>query len=156
MSDELFDELDHLIETEPLGVLATQHADGPHASLIAVTPGPDRTSLYFVTERDTRKYAYLTASGRIALLIDSRSRSGTDIASGRAVTIYGRAEEATTDDVGTIQERHLARHPYLAPFLSSGTSAFIRIEVESYSLVLGFSEVWDLNPQSGTWTNRNS
>ena len=35
-------------------------------------------------------------------------------------------------------------------------NSYIRIEVEAYSLVLGFSEVHDLDPPTGIWTRRSS
>ena len=145
-----------LLEREKLAVLATEGDAGPHASLVAFTAGPEIGTIWFATERDTRKYEALLRTGRTTLLIDSRARTGLDIAAGRAVTITGRGTEASAEEATAIRELHLARHPYLEPFLSPETSAFIRIEMEACSLVLGFSEVHDLDPATGIWTRRTS
>jgi hypothetical protein len=155
MTDDLTAELRHLLESEKLAVLATEGPEGPHLSLIAFTPASDSGTFYFATDRRTRKYASLMNSDRLALLIDSRHRTGLDIAAGRAVTITGRGVEAAAGEAAEILDRHLDRHPYLEPFLSPDSSAFIRIEMEACSLVLGFSEVHELDRATGLWTRRS-
>ena len=76
-------------------VLATADGGVPHACLVAFAASPDLRRLVFTTARATKKFRNLAASGTVALLIDNRTNTASDVAEAMAVTVVGRAGEAT-------------------------------------------------------------
>src|SRR5512136_2554079 len=114
-SAEPFALLRELFARQRLGVLATHGPDSPYASLVAVRASDDLRHLYFSTTRATRKFQFLTAEPRVAMLVDSRSDDDLDFHGAVAATAVGTARELE----GAEREEHLAafleRHPHLRP-----------------------------------------
>jgi nitroimidazol reductase NimA-like FMN-containing flavoprotein (pyridoxamine 5'-phosphate oxidase superfamily) len=142
---EPFDLLRELFARERLGVLATHAPEHPYASLVAVRASGDLRRLYFCTTRATRKFSFLTADPRVAMLVDSRSAADLDFHQAVAVTAVGSARELE----GAERERQLAafleRHPQLRAFASSPTTALVELAVETYYLVRRFQNVTELH-----------
>lgn len=130
-----------LLETQRLGVLSTQCKGHPYASLVAFGYSDDLSLLFFATPRSTRKYDNIAADDRVAMLIDSRSNEETDFHEARAVTVTGRAHEASDDDATTLRKLYLTRHPYLTNFLNAPTCAFMVMRVQRWILVEQFQNV---------------
>lgn len=138
-------EIRSLLSSQRLGVLCTSGETGPHASLVAFAARQDLTQLFFVTPRNTRKFANLRVDPRVALLVDGRSNREEDFRNAVAVTARGVAEEAGGAARSRLLKPYLARHPRLTEFARAPTSALLRIRVETYSLVRRFQEVTELH-----------
>ncbi|HOV29196.1 MAG TPA: pyridoxamine 5'-phosphate oxidase family protein [Synergistales bacterium] len=130
-----------LLESQRVGVLGTFGAGSPYCSLVGFSFEPGYGRLYFATTRATRKFANLSETGRVALLVDNRGNREEDLHEASAVTAVGPVTELT----GTEKDRgaavHLTRHPSLAGFLESPTTALLALDVERYFLVRRFQEV---------------
>ncbi len=133
-----------LFASQKLAVLATQHQGQPYASLIAFAASGDLKELFFATPRATRKFAYLQANPRIALLIDSRSNQDADIHRAIAATVLGTAAEVPPAEREEVLKHYLAKHPHLEEFADSPSTAVVRVTVETYYVVSRFQEVMEL------------
>ncbi len=138
-----------LLTEQPYAVLCTQSQSQPYASLIAFAANDDLTALVFSTPVATRKYRLLTECEHVALLIDTRSASSTDMMGIEAVTVTGHARIIAA---GTEFDRWagllIARHPHLAPFVRAESSALVCVEVVRYFHVCRFQEVRQWVPGS--------
>ena len=133
--------LNDLCRQQLHAVLATAVTSGPYASLVAFAASPDLRQLVFVTGRATRKFRNLAASGTAALLIDNRTNTASDVAEAMAVTVVGRAGEATGAEREQLLALLLARHPGLADFARAVDTAVVAVRVERYLLVDRFQRV---------------
>lgn len=143
--EQLEQRLTQLFTGQKLAVLATQHEGQPYASLIAFAASGDLKELYFATPRATRKFAYLQADPKVALLIDSRSNQDEDIHRAIAATVLGTAAEVAAEEREKVVQRYLAKHPHLEEFAHSPSTAVVRVAVESYYVVSRFQEVMELH-----------
>ena len=143
--EQLQQRLSQLFTSQKLAVLSTQHQGQPYASLIAFAASDDLKELYFTTPRATRKFAYLQANPRVALLIDSRSNQDEDIHRAIAATVLGTAAEVPPEEREQVLNRYLAKHPHLEEFAQSPSTAVVRVTVETYYVVSRFQEVMELH-----------
>ncbi len=134
-----------LLSRQRLGVLATHGESGPYASLVAFCAADDLRRLTFATTRATRKYQFLTAEPRVAMLIDSRSDDDLDFHGAAAVTAVGPVTELDGDARDEACARFVARHPHLAGFTAAPTTALLALDVETYYLVRRFQTVTELH-----------
>jgi nitroimidazol reductase NimA-like FMN-containing flavoprotein (pyridoxamine 5'-phosphate oxidase superfamily) len=134
--------LRELLTSQRFAVLSTQSEAGPYASLIAFWAAGDLSQVVFATMRQTRKFSYLVASPRVALLLDSRSNRDADVQEATAVTATGTAAELTDDiALAATSERFLAKHPQLTSFVASPGCALVSVVVEKYYVVTHFQSV---------------
>lgn len=126
-------------------VLATHGQGQPYGSLVAFAEADDLKQLVFATSRDTRKFSNLRSDPRVALVIDSRSNTDTDLKDAVAVTALGLAQETAGVERERLASVYLAKHPGLAEFIRSADTAVCAVEVEDY-IVAGFREVTRLRP----------
>ena len=133
--------LHDLFQGQLHAVLATADGGVPHASLVAFAASPDLRRLVFTTARATKKFRNLAASGTVALLIDNRTNTASDVAEAAAVTVVGRAGEATGAEREQLLALLLARHPGLADFARAVDTAVVAVRVERYLLVDRFQRV---------------
>jgi heme iron utilization protein len=143
--EQLKQRLSQLFVSQKLAVLSTQHQGQPYASLIAFAASDDLKELYFATPRATRKFAYLQANPRVALLIDSRSNQDADIHQAIATTAVGKAAEVPEEERDRVLKRYLGKHPHLEDFAQSPSTALVRVTVETYYVVSRFQEVMELH-----------
>ena len=143
--EQLKQRLIQLFATQKLAVLATQEGGQPYASLIAFAASDDLKELFFATPRATRKFTYLQANPRVALLIDSRSNQDEDIHQAIAATVLGTAAEVPPEEREQALIRYLAKHPHLEEFAQSPSTAVVRVTVETYYVVSRFQEVMELH-----------
>src|SRR5512136_1565564 len=80
-----------LLMGQSYAVLSTQTQSQPYGSLIAFAATDDLKTIVFATPVTTRKYRLLTECEHVALVIDSRSTSPSDMMRIEAVTATGRA-----------------------------------------------------------------
>jgi len=130
-----------LLDTQRVGVLGTHGAGSPHCSLVGFSFEPGLERLYFATTRATRKFANLSETGRVALLVDNRTNREEDLHEASALTAVGPVRETTGEERERAVAVHLARHPSLRDFVGSPTTAILVLEVERYFLVRRFQEV---------------
>lgn len=129
------------LSRQQLGVLSTCGGQQPYASLVAFAATDDLSHIVFVTPRPTRKYANLTANGRVALLVDNRSNRMSDFRRAMAATAVGSVREVRKARNSRLIRVYLEKHPHLEDFVWSSTSAVLDLCVESYCVVERFQEV---------------
>lgn len=130
-----------LLESQRIGVLATEGEMGPYTNIVSFTYSRDLKHLYFATTRATRKYSNISSHDMVSLLVDDRTNTVDDLYQAKAVTIIGRSRELEgyeKEQALTLME---SRHPYLVDFISSPTTATIKIHVMKYILVTRFQNV---------------
>lgn len=132
--------LEALLASQPLAVVATAHEGAPYASLVAIAAQGD-ARLFFATTRATRKWRNLEADPRIAILLDDRTREPADFHAAAAATGIGRATECAGEEAEAARAALLARHPHLADFLASPSTALVRVDIERWYVVTRFQAV---------------
>ena len=140
-AEDIQKELRDLFATQSLAVLATHNEEQPYASLVAFVATEDLKHIYFATPKTTRKFANLTADGRVAILVNNSTNQNADFHQAIAVTAVGDAEEITGSDREQQLLHYLAKHPYLEEFAKSPTCALVRVTARSYYLVKNFQKV---------------
>jgi general stress protein 26 len=143
----LEEEITELLLTQKLAVLATQSSEGAaYASLIAFAATDDLQKIVFATPKATRKFANISHNPKVSLLIDDRSNNEKDFHDAQAVTVMGVIDRVADDkSQNELASLYLRKHPYLADFLHSPSTAFIIISALSYYLVSRFQEVMELH-----------
>ena len=139
------EDLIELFGSQSLAVLATQEENRPYVTLVAFVSSEDLKYLFFTTTRSTRKYANLSASSGVAMLIDNRSNIPSDFRLAMAVTATGEAEEVDRNHEKDLFDAYIAKHPHLEEFAKSPTSAFVRIRVDTYYVVTRFQKVLEVH-----------
>jgi hypothetical protein len=124
-------------------VLATQGQGQPYGSLVAFAETDDLKQLVFATNRGTRKFSNLMSEPRVALVIDSRSNSDSDLRNAVAVTALGPAHDAAGDERERLAGVYLAKHPGLAGFVNAPEMAVCVVAVEDY-VIARFDQVTKL------------
>ncbi len=130
--------------SQRFAVLSTQEQGHPYLSMVAFTEAHDLRSLLFATTKDTRKYGNISAESGVALLVDNRTNEAADLCEAMALTIIGAAGEAPQSTREELDGAYLEKQPHMKEFLSSPSTALIKVEVESYILVSHFQEVASL------------
>ena len=131
-----------LLMAQSYAILCTQSQSQPYGSLIAFCASDDLKHIVFATPVTTRKYRLLTECERVALVVDSRSLFPSDMMRIEAVTATGRARVVGTGtEFGFWAGLLTARHPHLAAFVRSQSSALVCVKVVRYLHVCRFQEV---------------
>ncbi len=143
---KLESELKELFEAQKFAVLATHCSGSPYGNLVAFASSEDISSLSFVTSRYTRKYENISANGRVAIVIDSRSNQLRDFSDAMAVTALGRALEIEEPGKSDLLRCYLEKHPNLEEFATSPSCALFSVDVEKYIIVSRFQDVTELCP----------
>lgn len=134
-----------LFDSQRLASLSTQKGGQPYASLVAFYAADDLKHLFFVTPKTTRKFANLSADGRVALMINNSSNTDADFHEAISVTAVGTAHEVTGPEKDSTLLQYLAKHPYLADFARANTCALVGVSVASYFMVRKFQIVTELH-----------
>lgn len=142
----LSQQIQALLATQKLGVLATHRQGQPHASLVAFVATVDSREIIFATTRTSRKYANLQADARAALLIDSRTHQNTDFHLAQALSAHGTVVELSGPEKLLGLQLFLSRHPHLRDFGQSPTCALMSLNVQVYNLVSNFQQVTEYRP----------
>jgi nitroimidazol reductase NimA-like FMN-containing flavoprotein (pyridoxamine 5'-phosphate oxidase superfamily) len=135
--------LKNVLAAQRFCVLATHGQGQPYGSLVAFAETDDLKQLVFATSRATRKFSNLMADPRVALVVDSRSNSDSDLRNAVAITALGPAHEAAGNERERLAELYLAKHPGLVQFIGSPEMAVCAVEVEDY-VIATFSGVTKL------------
>ena len=148
-SQQLGAQILSLVNREPFAVLCTQGNTQPYGSVVAVAFTQDLRHALFATPVTTRKYRFLEASNRVALVVDDRAAWPDDMMRVEAVTLTGRAERVERGEgFERWSEVLVRRHPQLETFVHAESCALFRIDVLRYFHVERFQEVREWAPQS--------
>ena len=142
---ELETRIRNLLAAQKFAVLSTQEQDHPYLSLVAFTETGDLRTILFATTRATRKYRNISSKAGVALLVDNRSNEAADIREAMALTIIGTAREVGESEKEELDWVYLEKQPHMREFLSSPSTALIKVDVGSYLLVSRFQNVAILN-----------
>jgi len=130
-----------LLTEQSLGALATSVQESPYVNLVAFAVSEDLRRIVFSTPRATRKFENLSTNHRAAMLVDSRSNSISDFHHAAAVTAIGPTDEITGAAYTKSRDLYVSRHPHLADFVDSPSSALFHLQVSIYILVRDFQRV---------------
>jgi nitroimidazol reductase NimA-like FMN-containing flavoprotein (pyridoxamine 5'-phosphate oxidase superfamily) len=144
-AENIQNQLKGLFDSQNLAVLATHNKGQPYASLVAFAATEDLKYIYFVTPTTTRKYANLTADGRVSVLVNSSTNQSSDFHQAISATAVGDAKEINGPERGQLLRFYLGKHPYLEEFAKSPTCALVRVTVRSYYLVRNFQKVLEFH-----------
>jgi hypothetical protein len=133
--------IEDALHTVHFAVLTTEHDGQPHASLVAITPAGGSRHLLFATYRGTRKYRNLLDNSKVAVFIDGRTLTASDMGEGFVLTALGSAEEIGEPERSAAVNGHVARHPDLESFLRSTDCALFRVTITAYQMVRGIDDV---------------
>jgi len=136
-------QINKLFASQQLAVLSTQRDGQPYSSLMAFAYTPDLKNIVVATGKSTRKHQNIVQESRVSLLIDNRSNSEDDFHAAMALTVLGKAQLIKDAERPEYMELYLGRHPYLEKFLTSPTTAFLKIAVYHYLLVSRFQNVME-------------
>ena len=137
------EKINDLLCSQQLAALSTQRDGQPYSSLMAYAYTSDLKNIVVATGKSTRKHQNIVQESRVSLLIDNRSNSENDFHAAVALTVMGRAQLIEDYERPGYLELYLSRHPYLEKFLTSPSTAFLRIEVYHYLLVSHFQNVME-------------
>src|SRR6267143_6509159 len=135
-----------LLRRSRQGALATLMAGSgdPYCSLVNLASHPDGSPILLIS-RLALHTKNILADGRVSLMLDERAEG--DPLEGARIMLAGRAEQASTDDLGILHRRYLNAHPSAEVFVNFKDFSFFRIRPSAAHLVAGFGRIVDLNPQ---------
>jgi heme iron utilization protein len=135
-----------LLRRSRQGALATLMAGSgdPYCSLVNVASHPDASPILLIS-RLALHTANILGDSRVSLMLDERA-DGDPLAESR-IMLAGRAEEASSEDLGILRRRYINAHPSAEVFVNFKDFSFFRIRPSSAHLVAGFGRIVDLKPQ---------
>jgi len=139
----LHKEIQEILSSQRLAVLATERNGQPYSSLMAFAHSSDLSAIGVATGVATRKHLNLLQESRVSLLIDPRSNSEADFHEAAAVTAIGKAELVQEKDHHQLYKIYLNKHPYLDTFLDAPTTSFFTISIHHYLIVNRFQNVME-------------
>jgi len=139
--------LSALNEDQYFGVLATNDKGQPYTSLVSFAITPDLKTIIIATPQDTQKFKNIISTGKVAILIDSRTGARKNLMTIEAITVIGRARHVPKgkrrDSLAAI---FLEKHPDLEEFVQSDNTALIAVKATRCIHVGRFQtiSVWNL------------
>lgn len=133
-----------LLEHQRFAVIATETNQQPYTNLIAFASTSDLRVFVFATKRNTQKYLNINENNRIAILIDNRENTPTDLTNAITITALGIAHEVQ-DRKEEYHDLLLQKHPDLLGFLNDPSCALIEIQVTTYQIIQKFEQMHVLN-----------
>lgn len=116
-------------ESQSFGVLATDDNGQPYTSLVSFAITPDLKTIIFATPRDTKKFKNILGTGKVAILIDTRTETRKKLMKTEAITIIGRARHVPRGKRwDRLAATYLEKHPDLEEFVQSDTTALIAVK----------------------------
>ena len=131
------EEMQAVIQTQDICVLATVSGSSPHCSLMAYVPDEKHRKLFMVTHRSTKKFANLLENPAVSLLIDTRLSdrpiSREDV---WALTLNGVFEQIeNSEDVESIRSSFVKKHKHLHEFAHHPDAVVFAIKLQSLQLL---------------------
>src|SRR6266481_6901260 len=134
-----------LLRRSRQGALATLMAGSgdPYCSLVNVASHADASPILLIS-RLALHTRNILGDSRVSLMLDERAEG--DPLEGSRIMLAGRAEEASTDDLGILHRRYLNAHPSAQVFVDFKDFSFFQIVPSGAHLVAGFGRIIDLAP----------
>jgi heme oxygenase (biliverdin-IX-beta and delta-forming) len=127
----------HQASTGTLATLSRRHPGHPFASIMPYALDGDGRPLFLISSMAMHTQNF-GGDPRASLLVTQPGATGDPLASGR-VTLMGRAQRLTGDDVAAARTGYLAAHPNAAYWVDFDDFSFWRLEVEDVYFVGGFA-----------------
>jgi len=144
--NELLRIVKDLVSSQHFAVIATESQHQPYTSLVSFAPSTDFHHLYFPTRKETKKYLNITENKHVAVLIDNRENTPSDLSDAITVIALGDAQQIEHHPQ-LIQTLLLEKHPDLTVFLSEPSCVLFDIAVSTYQIVQKFEQVQILHIQ---------
>ena len=132
--------IQQLLEHQRFAVIATETNQQPYTNLVAFASTSDFRVFIFATKRNTQKYLNINENNRIAILIDNRENTPTDLTNAITITALGTAREVR-DRIEEYRDLLLQKHPDLLGFLDDPSCALIEIQVTIYQIIQQFEQM---------------
>jgi general stress protein 26 len=132
--------IQQLLEHQRFAVIATETNQQPYTNLVAFASTSDLRVFVFATKRNTKKYLNINENNRIAILIDNRENTPTDLTNAITITALGTAREVQ-DRIEEYRDLILQKHPDLLGFLDDPSCALIEIQVTTYQIIQKFEQM---------------
>ena len=118
-----------LLESQMLGVIATDMEGHPYANLVAFVSTKELKNIIFATSKNTTKYKNIMKNAKISVLIDNRQNTPSDFEKSVSLTAFGEAEEIIMNK-NFYKKLYLNKHPNLMSFVDSSDCALVKIQVD--------------------------
>lgn len=132
--------IEAVLKSSYVAVLATEGNGQPHTSLIAITQFGDFRQIIFATYRNTLKYRNLSQNNKVAVLIEGEYFNLKGLKENVVLTIIGHTEEISKAGREAPYQAHLKQHPEMESFMHSSDCVLIRVTAQSYQVVYGFDD----------------
>jgi nitroimidazol reductase NimA-like FMN-containing flavoprotein (pyridoxamine 5'-phosphate oxidase superfamily) len=134
--------MEKLLRTHDMCVLATAADGRPHCSLMAYVCDDAGRHVYMATYRKSVKFLNLLRNPAVSLLIDTRETHGPQRRSEtKALTATGQYEPPRDPaEADAIKTRLLASHPQLEAFLQNDDVVIITVKLNSFLLLNGLTD----------------
>src|ERR1700730_2005964 len=126
-----------------LATLMTGTGD-PYCSLVNVASHADGSPILLIS-RLALHTRNILGDSRVSLMLDERAEG--EPLEGSRIMLAGRAEEASTDDLGILRRRYLNAHPSAEVFVNFKDFSFFRIRPSGVHLVAGFGRIVDVKTE---------
>ena len=127
----------HQGRTGMLATLSRRHPGHPFASIMPYALDAGGRPLFLISSMAMHTQN-LQADARASLLVTQPGAAGDPLASGR-VTLMGRAQRLTGDDVAAARPAYLAAHANAAYWVDFEDFSFWRLDVDDVYFVGGFA-----------------
>ena len=134
------DKIKFLLESQILGVIATDMNGHPYVNLVAFVSTKDLKNIIFATSKNTTKYKNIIQNAKISVLIDNRQNTPSDFEKSVSLTAFGEAEEITMNKA-FYKKLFLNKHPNLMRFVDLSDCALVKIQVDRYQYVNKFQNI---------------
>jgi len=132
--------LSHLLTTQHFAVIATESKKQPYTNLVSFVCSSDFHHLFFPTKKQTQKFLNITENTHVAILIDNRENTPSDLSEAITITAIGRAK-VLIQHQDVIAKSLLQKHPDLSTFLNEPSCVIIDVSVQTYQIVQQFEHI---------------
>ncbi|MBN2599498.1 MAG: pyridoxamine 5'-phosphate oxidase family protein [Candidatus Thermoplasmatota archaeon] len=132
--------LSDFLASQHFAVIATESKKQPYTNLISFVCSSDFHHLFFPTKKQTQKFLNITENNHVAVLIDNRENTPSDLSEAITITAIGCAK-VLTQDRDAIVKLLLQKHPGLSAFLGNPSCVIIDVTVETYQIVQRFEHI---------------
>jgi heme oxygenase (biliverdin-IX-beta and delta-forming) len=134
----------HQGRTGTLATLSRRHPGHPFASIMPYALDGDGRPLFLISSMAMHTQN-LGGDARASLLVTQPGATGDPLASGR-VTLMGRAQRLTGDDIATARPAYLAAQPNASYWVDFEDFSFWRLDVDDVYFVGGFAAMGWVEP----------
>jgi nitroimidazol reductase NimA-like FMN-containing flavoprotein (pyridoxamine 5'-phosphate oxidase superfamily) len=137
-------DIQELLQTHKICVLATVSEGEPHCSLMSYATDDNCREIYMATHRETKKYRNLTVNPSVSLLVDSRQdEAASPAAQTKALTISGTFQRnIDKNKIAAIRTRLFERHDELKKIFNDPHTEIIVVKIRTVQLLDGITDAY--------------